>query len=165
MGNGRKMKADNIYTRCRLEAAEYDDRLLTRERASEELGCSNSVLSDYELGIRVPQPYMVMRMVDRYRAPELLCYYCSNECVLGKDRYVFPEFSNLDRVTIKLVNALKQSNDISDVILDVAEDGKITANESRKMEMVTKAIDSIIKAANALQLFIAKANLKNNTTK
>lgn len=51
MGKGRSMKANNIYTRCRQAAAEYDDRLKTRERASEELGCSVSMLADYELDI------------------------------------------------------------------------------------------------------------------
>lgn len=166
MGKGRSLKANNIYTQCRLSAAEYDDRLATRERASEELGCSVSMLAEYELGIRTPQPNMIIRMMDRYNAPELVCHYCANECLLGKNRITLPEFSDLDRITIKLVSALKESGDISDVILDVAADGKITANESRKIEMVCRAMENISKAASALQLYVAKqaamTEFKNN---
>lgn len=156
MEKNRCSKANNIYTNCRLEAAKYDDRLSSRQGASEELGCSVSALADYELGIRTPPPYMILRMTDRYYAPELVCHYCSNECVLGKGRFIFPEFNDFDRITIRIVNALKGADDISDVLLDIAEDGKITANENRKIEMITKAIENINKAAMALQLFVAK---------
>lgn len=156
MGKGRSLKANNIYTRCRLEASKYDDRLATRECASEELNCSVSMLAEYELGIRAPQPDMILRMADRYKAPELVCHYCANECLLGKNRVVLPEFDDLDRVTIKLVNALKESNDIADIILDIANDGQITADEERKLNMINNALDNIVKAATALQLFVSK---------
>lgn len=50
MANGCGKTNENIYFRCRKEAAKYDERLSSREGASELLGISVSSLSDYELG-------------------------------------------------------------------------------------------------------------------
>ncbi len=41
---------ENIYFRCRKEAAKYNDKLNSRESAAEMLGVSVSSLADYELG-------------------------------------------------------------------------------------------------------------------
>lgn len=162
MGKGRSMKANNIYTRCRQAAAEYDDRLKTRERASEELGCSVSMLADYELDIRAPQPEMILKMADRYGAPELVRYYCSSVCPLGRNNQVLPEFSDFDRVAIMLVSALKDSEYISDVILEIAADGEISDKEVRKLDMVRQAMNNISKAADSLKLFVAKHEASQN---
>lgn len=51
MGRRPTKAADNPFCIARLEAAKYNDRLLSKEGASEFLGVSVSTLSDYELGI------------------------------------------------------------------------------------------------------------------
>lgn len=51
MGTNPTKAADNIYCKCRKEAAKYNDKLNSREGAAELLGISASTLADYELGI------------------------------------------------------------------------------------------------------------------
>lgn len=51
MGTNPTKAADNIYCRCRKEAAKYNDKLNSRDGAAELLGISASTLADYELGI------------------------------------------------------------------------------------------------------------------
>ena len=42
---------ENIYLECRKKAAEYNEKLNSREAAAELLGVSVSTLANYELGI------------------------------------------------------------------------------------------------------------------
>lgn len=50
MGTDCTKSNDNIYFRCRKEAAKYNDKLNSRESAADLLGVSVSSLADYELG-------------------------------------------------------------------------------------------------------------------
>lgn len=63
---------ENIYFRCRKEAAKYNDKLNSRESAAEMLGVSVSSLADYELGnTKVVPVDKVVLMADLYNAPQL----------------------------------------------------------------------------------------------
>lgn len=48
MGQNPTKAANNIYCQKRKEAAKFNDRLNSREGASEPLGVSPSALADYE---------------------------------------------------------------------------------------------------------------------
>lgn len=67
MGNDCGKTNENIYFKCRKEAALYDKRLFSRESAADLLGMSVSSLSDYELGITKVVPVdKVVLMADLY---------------------------------------------------------------------------------------------------
>lgn len=77
MGTNPTKAADNIYCKCRKEAAKYNDKLNSREGAAELLGISASTLADYELGItKIIPADAILRMADLYNAPELRNHYC-----------------------------------------------------------------------------------------
>lgn len=81
MANECMKTNENIYFRCRKEAAKYNDKLNSRESASELLGVSVSSLADYELGnTKVVPVDKVVLMADLYNAPQLLNGYCAREC-------------------------------------------------------------------------------------
>lgn len=75
----------SIYFQCRKEAAKYNDRLSSREGASEMLNVSVSSLSNYELGLTPVPTDVVVRMADLYGAPELEACYCKNDCPYWKE--------------------------------------------------------------------------------
>lgn len=50
MGRDCSKASGNVYFEARKAAAEYDDRLYSREKAAELLGVSVSTLADYENG-------------------------------------------------------------------------------------------------------------------
>ena len=81
MGRNPIKENQNPYFRARKQAAEWDARLESRERASELIGIAAYTLADYELGNvkRVPAD-KVLIMADLYNAPWLLSNYCKNEC-------------------------------------------------------------------------------------
>ena len=82
MGRNPIKENQNPYFRARKQAAEWDARLESRERASELIGIAAYTLADYELGNvkRVPAD-KVLIMADLYNAPWLLSNYCKNELV------------------------------------------------------------------------------------
>ena len=81
MGRSPVNENNNVYFKARKKAAIYNERLYSREGASELLGVSVSTLADYELGnTKVVPVDKVVLMADLYNAPELITGYCMGEC-------------------------------------------------------------------------------------
>ena len=119
----------NPWYEARKKAAEFDDRLSSREGAAESLGMSVSSLADAELGLSKCMPVdKAVLMADRYNAPHLLNYYCIHECPIGCRQSLSDQVLNIDRVTVKLLKNLRvdELNEIKDSLIDIAADGKIT---------------------------------------
>lgn len=102
MGTNPTKAADNIYCRCRKEAAKYNDKLNSRDGAAELLGISASTLADYELGItKIIPADAILRMADLYNAPELRNHYCKYSCPLGQDVPLVDTESLLQIMTVR----------------------------------------------------------------
>lgn len=156
MGRNPTKAAGNIYCQCRKEAAKMIDKLNSREGASEALFLSVSTLTDYELDNTRPPVETVVRMADLYHTPELLNYYCTHDCPIGRRNVPRLEVSDLDRLTVKLIAAFRQGRNIQDVLLEITEDGVITENEKPKLESVLRYLDNITQVAGELRLWVAK---------
>lgn len=76
--------SDNEFYKARLAASSCNDRLASREGASEETGIDRTRLARIELGSLNPYPEEVLLMADTYDAPQLANFYCSKMCPLGK---------------------------------------------------------------------------------
>lgn len=160
MGKEPTKAAANIYCICRKEAAKRNDRLNSREGASEQLGISVSTLADYELGITKVVPVdKVVLMADLYNAPELRNWYCRNECPLGFDCVPTLEVAELDRLTLKVLNSFRNVANIKDTLIDIAADGVITTEEKPKLDDVLKSLEAISTYAQELRLW-AEKNIK-----
>ena len=63
MGQNPTKAASNIYCQKRKEAAKFNDKLNSREGASELIGVSPSALADYELGITKVVPVECLKLL------------------------------------------------------------------------------------------------------
>lgn len=126
---------ENIFTQARYNAAKFNDRLNSREGASEELGIDRSRLARIELGSKNPFPDEVLMMSDIYNAPELKAHFCKYMCPLGKD---FPEVESedLDRISVKALSSFRKISKAKDLLLDITEDGIITDEEKGDLEII-----------------------------
>ena len=156
------MCADNGFYTARMEAASCNDRLSSREGASEETGIDRTRLARIELGSIDPYPEEVILMAETYDAPQLANYYCSQICPLGKKTVPAAQMRSLDRPTICIVTALGNTSSIREAALDVARDGKITPDEYERLAHISEALERIEVVAQETKLFIAK-NLKGDT--
>ena len=116
------MEPENIYFRCRKEAAMHNQKLSSREGAAELLGISVSSLQKYELGVTKTVPVdMVVLMADLYNAPELRSLYCKGECPIGRAMNIATEIKSVESVAIRLIKKLsmREVEDIKEKLLDI----------------------------------------------
>lgn len=99
--------ADNVFYRARIAAASWNDRLGSREGASEVTGIDRTRLANIELGTINPHPEEVLMLSDTYNAPELQNHFCSHLCPLGIGTISPIELEELERVTLQLISAMK----------------------------------------------------------
>ena len=154
MGREATKAAGNPWYEARKRAAEYDDRLSSREGAAESLGMSVSALADAELGLTKCMPVdKAVLMSDRYNAPHLLNYYCLHECPIGCRQSISDEVLDIDRVTVKLLKNLKvnQLTEMKDKLLDIAEDGIISDDEKPNLREILAYLDKLAKTVSELK--------------
>lgn len=156
MGRKPTKAADNPFCIARLEAAKYNERLFSKEGASELLGVSVSTLSDYELGItKVVPPDMVLKMADLYNAPELVNYYCTEICPLGCE-ITKASVEDLDRITVRVVSAFRRLDGTKELLLDITEDGIVTDDEKQDMRRVLESLEELEGIAQSLKIWVRK---------
>lgn len=154
MGRDAMKAAGNPWYEARKKAAEYDERLHSREGAAERLGMSVSSVADAELGLTKCMPVdKAVLMADLYNAPHLLNYYCLNECPIGCRHSISDEVVDIDRVTVKLLKRLKVEDleKIKDRLLDISEDGVIEEEEKPDLVSVLKYLEDLAKVISELK--------------
>lgn len=131
--------ADNVFYKARIAASSWNDRLGSREGASEVTGIDRTRLANIELGTINPHPEEVLMLSDTYNAPELQNHFCSHLCPLGIGTISPIELEELERVTLQLISAMKSLPEVKDGIIDIAADGVIDAKEKPRMEQYLEA--------------------------
>lgn len=156
MGRHPTKAADSPFCKARLEAAEYNERLYSKEGAAELLGVSVSTLSDYELGItKTIPPDMVLKMADLYNAPELRNYYCTELCPLGYEMQR-AEVVDLDRICVRALSSFRRLDNTEALLLDITEDGIVSEDERADMQIVLKDLEELEGITQNLKIWIKK---------
>lgn len=156
MGCSPTKAAGNVYCKCRLEAAKYNDKLNSREGAAEMLGLSPSTLASYELGLTKVVPVeSIMLMADVYNAPELKNWYCTNVCPLGENVPKL-ELAELDRLTIKTLVVLKKVSTVKDNLLDITADGIISEAEKPTLKNILETLKELTSVAQSIMMWAEK---------
>ena len=148
--------AVNRYYLARIAAAERNERMSSREGASEETGIDRKRLQRIEIGTLNPYPEEVLLMAEAYHAPELLNFHCSQCCPIGQRTVPRVEANELDRITVKCLNALEQIRDSDKELLRIAQDGTLTADEVPQMEHLLIGIQRIATVALEIQIYLDK---------
>ena len=113
----------NRYCQALLEAAKYNERFASRATAAEEIpGVTEESLKKYELDITRPPNDVVALMADAYNAPELLLWYCSHECTLGRNCREVPEMPP-ERTFVRLTNTLNRLDTAMRELAALMDDG------------------------------------------
>ena len=154
MGRRPTKAGENPWYKARMEAAKYDDRLLSREGAAERLGMSVSAVSDAELGLSKCMPVdKAVLMADLYKAPHLLNWYCLNECPIGCRLPLSDEVLGIDRVTVKMLKNLRVDDikNVKEKLIDIAADGVISNDEKPDFREVLGYLDELARTISELK--------------
>ena len=156
--NGSR-EEENVYLRYRKEAAVDLPALTSREGAAELLGISPESLRDYERGVTKTVPAdIVLKMSHIYNAPEIRNYYCRSVCPIG-EKYT-PKIDvdqvEIDRLTLRLLNAFRNISSIKDTLVEIVADGIIDECERPALSEVLDTLDAISVHAQELRVWVEK---------
>lgn len=159
MGNDCGKTNENIYFKCRKEAALYDKRLSSRESAADLLGVSPSSLADYELGnTKVVPVDKVVLMADLYGAPELMTMYCKHDCPIGPYITVATDVLSLDTIVLKLLNGLEEGKtaSVKKRLVEIAVTEGLSGKNVHSLDDILTYLDSLEKSIEELKLLCRK---------
>lgn len=150
--------ADNVWYQARIAAAAWNDKLKSREGASEVTGIDRTRLAYIELGTVIPHPDEALMLSDVYNAPELCNHFCSTQCPLGCVKVEPVKLAELEGTTLQLLKTLN-ALDITTIqtdLVDIAADGTIDEDERPRMEAILFALTETAKKIEALKLLFLK---------
>lgn len=154
MGRGATVAAGNVWYEARIAAAKWNEKLYSREGASEVTKVSADVIAAVERGTHKCMPVDVaVTLADEYNAPQLLNHYCLHDCPIGCRQSISDQVLGIERVTVKLLKNLKveQLEDVKDRLVDIAEDGVITEDEKPDLKEILSYLDSLARTVSELK--------------
>lgn len=130
---------------------------LTREKASELMNdfISPEKLEKIENGrLQSITPDDVWTMSKCYKKPELCNYYCTHECAIGQKTMPEIKSKEIAQIAVETLNSLNKLNKEKERLLEIVEDGEVTADEIEDFVKIKKTMDKISLSVASLQLWI-----------
>lgn len=159
MARGATKASGNVWYQARIEAAKWNDNLSSRCGAADLANMSEDAIKNTELGLEKCMPVdKAVILSDLYNAPNLLNYYCLNECPIGRNRPLSDKVLEIDRITVKLIKELKTSEieKIKDKLIDIADDGLVDEEELKDLEDVSDYLDEVSMTISELRILVNK---------
>lgn len=164
MGKGPMNENTNVYFQARKKAAIYNERLYSREGASELLGISVSTLADYELGnTKVVPVDKVVLMADLYCAQELITGYCMRECPVHGFLPLATEEKSIQGIALRLLKGFNEDElkAMKVDLIEITEDGIISQEEIPKLKEILNKLDGMAEVISEMKI-AGEKYLKNS---
>ena len=100
-------------------------------------------------------------MADCYKKPDLCNYYCSHKCAIGEKYVPEVEVTELPNIILETIASLNEITPYTGQLIQIARDGKITDDEIPAFAFISKKLDDISLAIDALNLWIDKTASEN----
>ena len=152
--------ANSEFYLARMSATSFNDKMASREGAAEETGIDRTRLARIALGSINPYPEEVLLMSDAYDAPQLMNFYCSRICPIGRQTVEPCKMLEFDRMMFQALGALQDAERISEIIVGIAKDGQVGQDEAEKMRAVMDFLKNVGIAADEMQMWVKK-HMKN----
>ncbi|MGN8737391.1 helix-turn-helix domain-containing protein [Bilifractor sp. HCP3S3_D3] len=147
----KSIKSDkNIYFTIR-----NDELGLTREEAANRMTTiSESRLERIEYGIAQVMPEDIIELAKAYKHPELCNYYCSHECVIGKEYVPSIQLSSLSEIVLKMLSSFEDLEDIKRRLIAITSDGKISDDELSDFVKIQDRLEQLTILVDSLNLWV-----------
>lgn len=149
--------ASNVFYKARMVAASFNDRLASRDGAAELTGIDRNRISHIELSTITPYPEEVLILADTYNSPELLNYYCSTLCPIGRETVDSLPVVSLEQAGLKLLSSTRHIAQLREEIIDILEDGMIDESEAPRLKEILRQLKQADKDINTLVMVCKKA--------
>ena len=140
---------------------------LTREAAADLLGCiSSDRIERIENGRISAKAEDALIMSHCYNDPELCNYYCTQECVIGKEYMPVLQIKSLSQITLEVLATLNAIIKEKDRLIEITVDGLISDDEIDDFNAIQERLDEMSIAIQSLKLWVSKsADLKSASDK
>ena len=130
---------------------------LTREKASELFkSITPERLERIESGKFTAHPDEILQMAEKYHAPHLCNYYCSNECEIGKQYVPEIKVKDLSQIVLEMLASLNSMDREKDRLIEITADGSIEEDEIRDFVRIQEELEKISVTVETLQLWVEK---------
>lgn len=127
---------------------------LSREKASELLeSIPPERIERIESGKYTAHPDEVIVMADKYQAPQLCNYYCSNECAIGKQYVPEIKVKDLSQIVLEMLASLNSVKKRQERLIEITADGLIEAHEVDDFIQIQEDLEKISITVETLQLW------------
>ena len=127
---------------------------LTRDQASELLeAIPADRIEKIENERLEPRPEEVLIMADKYKAPELCNYYCSNQCPIGLQYVPEIKICDLSQIVLKMLDSLNNVQDKQHKLISITADGVIDDEEIDSFVDIQNELDKISMSVETLKLW------------
>ncbi len=154
MGKKSPKLNKNIYLRTR------EDKGMSRLEVENE---TNGLITSARLEkiendtIKTVDPGDVLRLSKIYETPELLNYYCTQACPIGREYVpVVESIHDLPQHTLQILSSLNSLNRDKERMIDISSDGVISEEEKNDFELIKVHLDEMNLAIEAFRLWVEK---------
>lgn len=124
---------------------------LSREAASEVLEAIPPERIENEKFL--PHPDEVLLMAERYKAPMLCNYYCSQQCPIGREYVPEIKIKDLSQIVLEMLASLNSMQRQTTRLIDIAADGVIDNEELKDFIHIQQELEKISITVETLQLW------------
>ncbi|MBQ8319134.1 MAG: XRE family transcriptional regulator [Lachnospiraceae bacterium] len=158
MGRKASKATDNIYYIARNKAAQDNEAFSSREKAAAKLGIERSRLARIELEQIEPYAEEVDVLATAYNAPQLCTDYCNNICPIGirklEEQAKATEPESIERLVLKFLSSTQSMENISKILVEITQDGRVDNEEIQDLQDVFKAMDTVSANLDAIKMWI-----------
>lgn len=127
---------------------------LSREAASELLETiPPERIERIETEKFMPHPDEVLLMAEKYKAPTLCNYYCSQVCPIGQQYVPEIKVKDLSQIVLEMLASLNSMQRQTTRLIDIAADGVIDNDELKDFIHIQKELERISITVETLQLW------------
>lgn len=149
MGRVSVKENKNPYHLCREKLS------LSREKAGELLETIPAErIEKIENEKVLPHQEEVLVMANKYKAPELCNYYCSNQCPIGQQYVPEIRIKDLPQIVLEMLAALNSMNKKQERLIEIAADGKVDKGEIDDFRKIQNDLEKISITVETLQLWL-----------
>ena len=92
-------------------------------------------------------------MAEKYHAPQLCNYYCSNECEIGKQYVPEVKVKDIANIVLAMLSSLNSAKKRQERLIEITSDGRIAADEVEDFVLIQEELEKISITGEALQLW------------
>ena len=134
---------------------------LTRAAAADLMvGISEDRIKKIENGTS-PTDYDILQMAEAYKKPELCNWHCTHTCEIGRKYIPQVEISELPSIVLETVATLNEIQPLINRLIQITKDGKISDDEIPDFALISRKLDEVSLASDALNLWVEKTIKEN----